>query len=279
MKSNYFKMMIIVFVICLFSNTLFAQGAYVKINAGYGINMSSSVTQKHSEVSTVSPYSYSFTLEAVNYSLGKGLNFGGAFGYMFNKNIGAELGISYLLGATTKIINESDYGTNQYKAEQTMHSNMLRFIPSLVIVSGFEGINPYAKFGLLIGTGSVFMGNDRNMNRDISVEKWKYNGGVALGLNSALGAIFNINDNISLFGEIDMVNLSYAPTKGELTEATYNGVDNLPDMTTNEKEIEFVDSYTLNTDSPTIDSEPAKQTKFKMPYGSVGLNVGLKISF
>lgn len=273
-------MLIIVFVISLFSNTLFAQGAYVKINAGYGINMSSFVAQNSSNsTTTLPPYSYSYSTEAVNYSLGKGLNFGGAFGYMFNKNIGAELGISYLLGGTTKIVNESQFGTGHSTNEITMHSNMLRFIPSVVIASGFEGINPYAKFGLLIGTGSLFIDGDENEPGGIMIEKWKYNGGFAIGLNSAIGAMFTINDNISIFGEIDMVNLSYAPTKAELTEASLNGVDQLPTMTTRQKETEFVDSYTFDSANPPSDSEPAKEVKFKMPYGSVGLNVGLKISF
>lgn len=280
MKCNYFKMLMLVFVISLFSNTLFAQGAYVKINAGYGINMSSGAAQSYSHTITSSPpYTYSYSSEIVNYSFGKGLNFGGAFGYMFNKNIGAELGISYLLGGTTTIDNESDYGLSNNKSELAMHSNMLRLIPSVVIASGFDGINPYAKFGLLIGTGSIFIENDENDDGDIIAEYWKYNGGFALGLNSALGAVYIINDNISIFGEIDMVNLSYSPTKGELTEASLNGVDQLPSMTTSEKEIEFVDSYTYNPADPMIETEPSKEIKYKMPYGSVGLSVGLKINF
>ena len=280
MKSNYFKMLMLVFVISLFSNTLFAQGAYVKINAGYGFIMSSIVAQNYSQTITSSPpNTYTNTVEAVNLSLGKGLNFGGAFGYMFNKNIGAELGISYLLGGTTKIVSEANYNALYYKYERTMHSNMLRFIPSVVIASGFEGINPYAKFGLLIGTGSFFIDDDSDIDGDIRVQKRKYNGGFALGLNSALGAIYTINDNISIFGEIDMVNLSYSPTKGELTESTLNGVDQLPFTTTSVKETEYVDSYTFDSANPPSDSEPSKELKFKMPYGSVGLNVGLKINF
>lgn len=273
-------MLMLVFVISLFSNTLFAQGAYVKINAGYGFIISSSVAQNYSQTTTSSPpYTYTNTIEAVNLSLGKGLNFGGAFGYMFNKNIGAELGISYLLGGTTKFSNESNFGATHTTYEQTVHSNMLRFIPSLVIASGFEGINPYAKFGLLIGTGSFFIDDDSDIDGDIRVQKRKYNGGFALGLNSALGAIYTINDNISIFGEIDLVNLSYSPTKGELTESTLNGVDQLPFTTTSVKEIEFVDSYTFDSANPPSESEPSKELKFKMPYGSVGLNFGLKINF
>ena len=73
--------------------------------------------------------------------------------------------------------------------------------------------------------------------------------------------------------------MSYAPTKGETTLATYNGIDELSTMTTNEKETEFVDSYTYNSASPTSDSQPDTDLKIRLPFGSFGINVGLKISF
>ena len=41
MKNIFFKMLSMVFVISLFANNLLAQGAYVNINPGYGLNMSS----------------------------------------------------------------------------------------------------------------------------------------------------------------------------------------------------------------------------------------------
>jgi len=266
----FLRMFIMVFVISLFVNNLFAQGAYININTGYGLNMSS---QNLANFNNLTVGSNSSTYEQVNVSLGKGLNLGGAFGYMFNENIGAELGISYLLGAKSKAKDIYPGGTTDY----TLSSKMLRINPSLVIASRFENFNTYAKLGLMIGSGSIMSELNEN-DGDNYVEEIKYNGGIALGLSSGIGAMFYLSDNMSFFGELYMENLSYAPTKGEVTKATFNGVSELPYWTTSEKEIEFVDSYTVNSSNPPVWSQPRKQLKQKLPFGSFGVNIGLRFN-
>jgi len=250
------------------TNNSIGQGAYVNLNLGYATCMSSGTMDGF--------YNYtsgqnSSTSEQIYFSLGKGVNFGGAFGYMFNEHIGAELGISYLLGTKTKAKDEYSGGTTDY----SLSSNMLRFIPTMVIAAGTEGVNPYAKFGFVIGTGGVFMDLEDNDDGDVIESKMKLNGGVAFGINAALGAIFKLSDNISLFGELNTINMSYAPTKGEITEATYNGTDVLPDMTTSDKEVEFVDELTYNYNNPPPDSQPSQELKYKLPFGSFGINFGV----
>ena len=268
---NYFKPLLMVFVISLFANNLFAQGTYVHINAGYGLNMSSQNINYFNFYNSTDG-AISRTDEQVNLSLGKGLNVGGALGYMFNKNIGAELGISYLLGGESKAKDIYEGGVTDY----TLSSNMLRINPTLVISSGFEKINPYAKFGFVIGSGSIMYESIDNDFKDIKVRKEKLNGGLAFGLNAGVGALYSLSENMSFFGEINMVNLSYAPTNGEVTEATKNGANDLPDMTTRERETIFVSSYDRN--APRIDSQPAKELKQMFPYGSFGVNIGLRFS-
>jgi hypothetical protein len=221
----------------------------------------------------------SYTYEQVNVSLGKGVNLEGAFGYMFNKNIGAELGISFLLGGKSKAKDTFLSPLASITTDYSLSSKMLRINPSLVIASRFENFNPYAKFGLIIGSGSIMFEINENDDGDISVEKMKLNGGIALGLSSGIGAMFNLSDNMSFFSELNMVNLSYAPTKGEVTEATYNGVDELRNWTTNRKEIEFVDSYTYNISNPPATSQPSQALKLKLPFGSIGVNIGFRINF
>jgi hypothetical protein len=84
MKKNYFKMLFLIFVINLLSAPLlFAQGAYLNINSGYATSMS---TQNLSGFENYTFDSYSMKSEQINFSFGKGLNFGADFGYMFNKN-------------------------------------------------------------------------------------------------------------------------------------------------------------------------------------------------
>lgn len=266
-----------VFVIGLFTNNLFAQGAYIHINTGYGFNMSSQNLSSFDFINTTKG-SNSTTYEQINVSLGKGIYLGGAFGYMLNENIGAELGISYLLGGKSKANYSDLYRTEDY----TLSSKMLRFNPSLLIAYSFENIKPYAKFGFIIGFGSIMYecnGNYVfNSNRSTYEEKLKLNGGIALGLSSGIGAMYELSDNMSFFGELNMVSLSYAPTKREFTEYIRNGVNQLPNMTTSDKVVEYVDSYTYNSNNPPADTQPRQELKEKLPYGSFGLNVGLRIN-
>lgn len=272
MKKIKFLSLITVFTCILGVNNVVGQGTYVNINAGYGAKMSSQTLDNfYNSTST----SNSETSEQVYVSLGKGLNFGGAFGYMFNENIGAELGFSYLLGG--KSTSKDDY--NGDKTDYTLSSNMLKINPSVVLSFGLDGVNPYTKFGFVIGMGSINMEYEENDNGDIYKMKSKMHGGLAMGLNAAIGANYALSGNMSLFGEINMINMSYAPTKDELTEATYNGADQLPDMSIKDKETEYVDKYTYSDNNPPPDSEPSKDLKQKFPFGSFGLNFGLRINF
>ena len=279
MKKNYFKMLFLIYVVNLLSAPLlFAQGAYLNINSGYATSMS---TQNLSgfENSTFEFYlnSYSLKHEQIFFSFGKGLNFGADFGYMFNKNLGAEIGVSYLIGGNTiSTLTQPNNST-----EITVSSKMLRINPSLVITSSFEKINPYAKFGLILGSGYVILSSNQEISgQQSNSESIKLSGGIAIGLTSGIGALYKINDKLSFFGELNMINLSYGPTKGIKTDFRIDGVDMLPSLPTRQKETEYLDSFTVtSSNSNPQDSEPSKALKQKLPFGSFGLNLGLRVNF
>ena len=224
--------------------------------------------------------SYSMKSEQINFSFGKGLNFGADFGYMFNKNLGAEIGVSYLIGGKTiSTLTQPNNST-----EITVSSKMLRINPSLVITSGFEKINPYAKFGLILGSGYVILSSNQEISgfsgQQSNSESIKLSGAIAIGLTSGIGAIYKINDKLSFFGELNMINLSFAPTKGIKTDFRIDGVDMLPSLPTRQKETEYLDSFTeTSSNSNPQDSEPSKKLKQKLPFGSFGLNLGLRVNF
>ncbi|MFC1731932.1 outer membrane beta-barrel protein, partial [candidate division KSB1 bacterium] len=266
------KTYIFILTITLITSSLYSQGTYFNINGGYGFKKSSQNIDYY-EFYNYTVGTNSTTREQIKVSLGKGINVGGTLGHMFTENIGAELGISYLFGGKSKAEDQWVGG----KADYTLKSKMLRFNPSIVIASGRDGINPYAKFGLIIGTGSILYKYEENSGGNVLKYKQKLKGGLALGCTAGLGAIYSLSDLMSFFAEINMVNLSYAPKKGEITEATNNGTDLLPTATTKEKEVEFVDEYTTDNNTPLPDSQPDKHLKTRFPFGSIGINVGLII--
>ncbi|MEZ5084556.1 MAG: outer membrane beta-barrel protein [Bacteroidales bacterium] len=269
-KLNLFKGLIVIAMFVFFGNNIMAQGAYVNVNVGYALCMGATTFEDF--------YNYtggenSATIEQVYLSLGKGFNFGGTIGYMFNDNVGAELGLSYLMGGKTEAKDQYTDGSDTY----TLSSNMFRFIPSIVVRAGDESVTPYAKFGAVIGTGSVMFEYEENYDGDVGMMKTKMNGGIAFGINGALGVLFELGDNLDFFAEINAISMSYAPTKGEVTEATYNGTDLLPNFTTYERETEFVKEYTYNYETPPSDTEPSQELKHALPFGSFGINVGVAI--
>ena len=258
----------------LFIQSTQAQSYYIAVNAGYNHPFSTQniyIDDLDVWFANSTTGNNSRTEESVFVSLGRGASFSGAFGIMFSDYVGLELAASHLLGFRTKAENTWNGGG----ATQKIGSRMFRFIPSVVITPGLENVNPYAKFGLVFGVGCAIYEYDEMDDGDQLYIKAKLNGGLAIGLNSAVGVMFDLTDAIKMFVELNMINMSYAPKKGEVIEATYNGVDQLPDMTTREREIEFVKEYTRSYEYSPPDSEPQEVLKYKLPFGSFGARVGV----
>ena len=262
----------------LFANSAAkAQGTYVKLGAGYNFGVgsinSSNVTQNGSGSTG------SNTFELVKTYLGKGVNAGAAFGYMFNENVGAELGIDYLVGDKSEI----EFKETSFHGTSEVYSRMLLLKPSLVISAGKEGLNPYARFGIVAAKGTVHEKGTATLTSSSNItteeSELEYSGGWALGMQGGLGVEYNLSDNMAFYSELTMSNLAYSPDRSELTKLTENGADKLSEKTTNYKETEYTDEYTQNSSVPRNDSEPNKQLKFSMPFGSVGIGVGLKFKF
>lgn len=259
--------------ICLMAANTSAQSAYATLHLGYAFpsgsqNMAGISNSDNPGGNNVRSY------EQINTSLGKGVNVGGAIGYMFNMHIGAELGLSYLVGGKTKGMHTDNNGSTEY----IVSANMFRINPSIVFATGFAKFNPYTKFGVVVGFGSVFYETNDRDNGDVENILSVSDGGTALGVSSALGAIFDMNEKVSLFGEITMMNLTYAPTRNSITKYNRNGVDLLPTMNSRERDTEFVDSYSYDPNNPRPNSIPSLALKEKLPFGSLGLNVGIRIN-
>lgn len=270
------KLLTLTLAILFVSNNLWADtpNKYINFQAGYGLGLGKLTTEELGNLTFDDNY---FTYEQEAISFGQGFQFGADFGFMINNNIGIELGVSYLLGSESTL-EYNDIIFDYYK-KNIIQSQMLRVMPSIIISSGLEKWNPYAKFGMVIGAGSIFGSSSMIEDDDLISEEIKLYGGVALGANAGLGVLFNLSSNTSFFGELNMVNLAYAPSKGERTKLRINGVDELPNLTTSEKEFEFVKSYSQDFNSPPLESDPRKLPQQNYPFGSIGINLGIRFHF
>ncbi len=286
-------------------------GVIINVGLGYGLGLGSQnvtnftdKTYSMIDTSTATPLlpsTFTNTEDQINVSLGKGLCINGSLGYMINGNLGFEVGMSYLIGAkitATKTSTNTTYITDLSVSKDedtyTYQAKMFRLNPTVIIASGMEGINPYAKFGMTLGFGSFTAEQSKNNTTTMkrtslgkadtvitsnTSAKNELSGGMAIGFNATLGCAFTVSENISIFAEINMVNMSYSPDKNELTEYTVNGVNQLPNMTVSQKQINYYE--TLVTSNATIypTTEPSQALKQSLNFGSIGLNIGMKINF
>ncbi|HPM30951.1 MAG TPA: outer membrane beta-barrel protein [Chryseolinea sp.] len=265
----------LILLVAAIASDVFAQTTYCNINVGYALPMNAQ-SLDHLGFSNTSVNNSAITYTEEKVSLGSGLNVGVSFGHMFTPYLGTELNVGYLFGSQSKAAdNFDDYAHTDY----TISSNMIRFTPSIIFTAGLSKINPYAKVGVVIGAGSLLYRSVGYDDGGSFANELKCYGGVAIGMNASVGVTYSLGDKLSLFGELNMISQSYAPTKGELTEVSEDGVDQLPNYTTRDREVEFVDNYRYDYQNPGPDTEPRKEAKVYFPYGSIGLNVGLRISF
>jgi hypothetical protein len=282
-------------VLTLFTLTAtlgFSQGLYIDAGVGYSLPFNAS-TEIISSSDFTSMYnfdlgesSYSDVNKNVPLSLGKGFNAGASVGYMFNKFVGAELQLNYLIGASTSA--ESSYTdtdidngmTTSYTEKYTtsLSSNMFRATPTLVVKTGFDKINPYAKLGVVLGFGSTTIEQESTGTGFDQTMKMEYTGGVAIGLNASVGVLFETEGMVSYFVEVNSVNMNHSYTTGEITEYKVNGMDELGSLSTSDKEVVFSDETTYSSDEEPNENEPSQALKTSLPFGSIGLNAGVRFN-
>lgn len=223
----------------------------------------------------------------IGINVGKGLNFGVAFGYMFDDHFGFELGVGYLLGSKTEFLQEyinemdpDDIITTSMSGE--VSANQIRVNPSFVVSSDYKDFMPYAKFGVVIGFGTKITEfyDDKKMNgTDNITQTYESTGGVSLGLSGSLGALYNFNKKTGIFLELSLISMGYSPTKRVITQYSINGEDMLAtgDFPLSSLETEYVDEVDFGDNGDKTNTTLALKGKY--PMSSFNINLGVRFSF
>jgi hypothetical protein len=262
-------------LMCLLLTGLSIQAQKIYVRAGLGAALSTSAVY----LGNTDYSSNNETAEASKKGFGTGLPFVLAAGYKIHENIKIELGVNYFYGFNLKY----EYTSSNAKYSYKMNAQMLSLVPAFIFNLPLEKFQPYARLGLKIGIlnrliteeNAEFTGELKTFadTRDYILRDY---GGIPVGVQAAIGTEIVLSDKFSFFGEIQVDGISYAPAHGKYTKYEENGADQLGNMTTKEKEVDYVTDIDYNENIP--DDQPDKEIKTNYPLNNVGIVIGVKIN-
>ncbi|HRY32553.1 MAG TPA: outer membrane beta-barrel protein [Bacteroidales bacterium] len=267
------RLLILTGCIALLPLLIQAQKYYIRFNAAYSTGNGNHTLNQFYLYDDIFDSAQNLHRQ-ISTSLGKGLSFGLTGGYQFNESLAGELNVLYLLGSKTTA--EHSFYENWW--EYSISSTMLQISPCLVISGKWNKVVPYARLGLLLGIGSIkYIAEEFDMGVKERYE-WRFDQGLAMGLTSGIGIQYPLNQKMMIFSELTNVNMSWAPRRGTLEKAEVDGQDIFDQLSVRDKEIEFEEDVDFLEYNPSNNDVPNKQPSVNFPYGSLGLQVGVKLN-
>lgn len=260
-------------------SAMIAQGAYVSFNLGYA--MPAAKEQIGTNLNTNTNGESTIT---ANYgTFGGGLPINLRAGYMLNENFGVELGFGYFIGSKVTTDDDKDEQAKTTDLVETK-SSQIRVMPALLVTTANDGLNLYARTGLMLPVGGKTITNYTGTASypspigDVKTEaEYESKGSFSLGFVGAFGVNYSLSDNLSIFGELEGINLKIKSKTTSMTKLMVNGENKLADQDVINKETEYVDEVGPNDNADV--NKPYKALADYANYNSFGINVGVKMKF
>jgi hypothetical protein len=282
------KTLTLLSLVILFSSVLSAQSLYIRVGGGYGLPIgTASIGEKYlyNQINTTIT-STTTSAKNVRASYGAGGNFNFAIGYKFNENIIFDLGIQYLMSNKfqTSDIRNYTYSTSSSISRDVITTSAKAFLfdPSVIFTAGFGKGAPYAKFGIIIGTPTLTKNESSFDNTDGTSaynQTWKYNKGIGVGYQGAVGYSWKLSDKLDLFSEVNFVSMTYYAGESNMTkfQRSNDGItftDNLPNLQVSQKQTVYKNSFDPSV--PNDGTKPTIALKEATPFSSISLQVGIR---
>ena len=238
--------------------------SYFRFGFGYGFPSASQMLGVNSNY-TSSPASSTSKKEGVYGTLGSGFTFNFSYVHMYSKNIGLDVNLQYLWGKQYESTSTSSYeGISSVTYDSKVYSRGILFGPSLLAMVGEGKVKPYIQVGIAMGKMKV----TSEMSATNINSTSEYKGGLSIGFKGGFGIDVPISENAKFFSEFIFLGMSYYPKEESTTSSTG------PSQPKTEFAREVTSTYSFS--NPT-NSNSTKELRESMPFGSVSINVGLKL--
>jgi len=272
------KKIMITLGVLLAGSTAFTQGAYATFGLGYA---GSTAGEKIGETTVYKAGKKTTT--SINGTFGKGIPVNLGVGFMVSEHIGVELGFTYLMGSEITISETtSDAALGLVSDITKTKGSSVRVSPVLVLSTGGEGLSLYSKLGLIVPVGgkTTYVKEttlDGGPTDILIKEEGESKGSFSMGYTASLGASMPIAGNISVFGELQMLNLRIKGNTKTVTSYEVAGVDKLSTLPKSVTHTEYVDE--IGPDDNTDPTKATKELNSASNYSTLGINVGVKMKF
>ena len=262
----------------------FAQSSYVKLGGTYNFGLGSSLPAFATNGTVRQDNSADLTVTQQKVNLSEGWLFQVAGGHFFTENLGAELAFGYMPGKTHKTDSKIYYSAIAVTEGlyQTYDARLLMLQPSLVVRMSPKTITPYGRFGFTFAKATLQETFKNSFwSRSVEYEN-EYTGGLGFGFQGGLGVDFVANSQVTFFAEATLNSLSWTPEKREMTNYREDGESKLDDIPAGDRETIYTDEFTLSYDKNgnLIKSNgPSNDIKGLLPMNSLGLGLGMKLTF
>ncbi|GAA0562793.1 outer membrane beta-barrel protein [Chitinophaga japonensis] len=247
-------------------------------------------------------------------SYGAGARGGIAFGWNINRYIALEGAINYYHSKenlmTRQVTTVEGTGQEAGSIESRGYANAFDFAPGIVINPGFEKINPYVRFGMVIPFwGRLHIETTANTNTPVSASavaqtaihrEEEVHPNITLGFQGALGVVIPVGRRLDIYVETEYRNVPAESKKKEVTSYdentqvinTSNGQvistqhRGLEDLSTAERHTDYVTTLDQNSNTPVgqegaqteykDNNRPSNDLKSYINIGGLGVTAGIR---
>jgi hypothetical protein len=263
----------------LFQVNGFSQRFYVRAAGGYGWPSSARNLASNYRVQyTAATNSFTETYDYNRGSYGAGLTGSLAFGYRFTDQFWVEGGPAYLAGKTYH--SQEHYAGSFTGDKRTKtYARMPAILAAVVVSPSGRHWRPFARAGILAGKPRIYNRDQEAFNNDVITREWEIKGKTAWGFQGGLGLHYALDARLGVFVEGTFRSLCFVPKKGSVTRYEKNGADQLHALSVGQRELVYKDSYTINSgDSQGPGDQPGQTGNDPLPFGAVGLQLGLQLN-
>ncbi len=216
------------------------------------------------------------TETAHNYSAGGAIPITFGVGLGITDNISVDANFEYRIGSELEVAN-FNFPTLQGIDNVVVmaKSNQIRFMPSVVFHNGETGL--YGRVGAVLPVGgktTVTMTSELDGVEEVT----ETSGAFSIGGVGAIGFNLELSDGLVFFGEFQAISLMIKSGSSEIISYKDDDGNSLEDEyeTVQERKTEYVD--VVNHGDNDDDSLPMKEVASKTSYGSMGINLGIKLT-